>query len=608
MKQMFSTQWALALRRGALAVIVCGLFAIAACRPGTEESAATPTTESAADPTSTPGSNEPVRGQARIDSVDVLLLESFPVQVNVIAGGNLPDACTFIDEIITQQSGDTFRVAVTTIRQPDVMCAQVVTPFEETITLEVEGLPAGTYEVSVNGVTESFTLDVDNSLESLEGTPTTGAGGAGIVEPGIRGLIWHDLCAQTGTAVDAAVEEEGCIPGPDGETIQADGVFSEGEPGIPGIKVRLLAGDCTAATPGDEVFVTTDESGAYSFDDVTPDTYCIFLDTADEDNVAVLEEGILTYPTNNGVATNSVTVTLDEGAALVDMNFGYDFRFLPLPEGSADCANSFEFVQDLTVPDDTVFPPGAEFEAGWRLRNNGTCPWTEDYAVAFVGGDAMGITTTVPLENAVAPGETEDVSITLTAPDTPGTYRSNWQLSDAEGTVFGINGAVEDAFWVQIVVEEGAELVGPPVPGSAVVGGVVWEDLCFFTNNNPSNGCVETEEGSGFYRGNGSYDSNESPLAGITLILGAGACPPGGIPSPANQLATTVSDQDGLYQFDGLDAGIYCIAIDALSADNVDLLIPGNWTWPAPGTGRQGIRLANGESRLTVDFGWDFQD
>ena len=80
------------------------------------------------------------------------------------------------------------------------------------------------------------------------------------------------------------------------------------------------------------------------------------------------------------------------------------------------------------------------------------------------------------------------------------------------------------------------------------------------------------------------------------------------MPTPASRLATTVSDEKGLYRFEGLDAGIYCVAVDALSSENVDLLIPGNWTWPAPGTGRQGIRLALGEQRLTVDFGWQHMD
>lgn len=603
MKQRTPYRPALALRRILPATLVFAIALLAACTPGAEETVATPTAEA----TPAPGSNEPTRGQAVVNSIDVLILESFPVQVNVVARGDLPDSCTRIDEVISQQSENTFRVALTTLRQPDLACTQALTPFEETISLNVDGLPAGTYNVSVNGVTDSFTLAVDNVVAETD-EPTTGAGAAVTETPGISGFVWHDLCAQTGTAPDAATEEEACVPSAAGDTLQADGVQDSGEPGIPGVQVRLLAGDCTAATEGDELIATTDESGAFRFEDVTPDTYCVFLDTADEDNLAILEDGVLTFPLNNGVPTNSITVTLDEGAALTGVNFGFDFRFLPLPETAADCTNSFEFVQDLTVPDDTVFPPDADFEAAWRLRNNGTCPWTTDYAVAFIGGDAMGITTTVPLENAVAPGQTEDVSITLTAPTEPGTYRSNWQLSDAAGTVFGINGAIEDAFWVQIVVEEGAELTGPPAPGSAVLGGVVWEDLCFLTNGTPSRGCVETEEGSGFYRGNGSFDTNESPLAGVTVILGQGACPEGGVPTPANRLATTLSGEDGLYRFEGLDAGIYCVSIDALSAENVDLLIPGNWTWPAPGTGRLGIRLAAGEERSTVDFGWDYQD
>jgi hypothetical protein len=592
-----------AIPYGYLVILACMLVILAACNSTGGETVATPTAGPTAQPTL--GSTEPTRGQAVVNSIDVQILESFPVQVNVVARGDLPDSCTQIDEIITQQSTDTFRVAVTTLRQPTSACTQALVPFEQSIPLDVVGLPAGTYNVSVNGVNGSFTLAVDNVLAD---DATTGAGAAVEAEPGISGLVWHDLCSQTGTAAEGATPNEGCVASAAGDTLQANGQFDEGEPGIPGINVRLLAGDCTTATEGDEVVATTDESGAYRFDDVTPDTYCVFLDTADEENAAILEEGILTFPLSNGVGTNSITVTLDEAAALEDINFGYDFRFLPEAEVAENCTNSFEFVQDLTVPDDTVFPPGAEFEAAWRLRNNGTCPWTEDYAVAFIGGDAMGITSTVTLENSVAPGQTDDVSITLTAPAEPGTYRSNWQLSDAAGTVFGINGAIEDAFWVQIVVEEGAEFIGPPASGSSVIGGVVWDDSCFLTNGTASRGCVETEEGSGFYRGNGTYDTNELPLAGITVILGRGACPEGGVPTPANRLGTALTDEEGRYVFEGLDADIYCVSIDALSAENVDLLIPGNWTWPAPGTGRLGIRLAAGEERLTVDFGWDFAE
>ncbi|HEY1409196.1 MAG TPA: NBR1-Ig-like domain-containing protein [Promineifilum sp.] len=602
-KSLVSLRWAI------VATILGSAAFLVACSTGGPETATTPTSDAAAAPTATSASSEPARGQAVVNAIDVQILESFPVQVHVVATGELPDSCTEIDEVISQRTDQTFRVAVTTIRQPSQVCTQALVPFEEVIPLDVAGLEAGTYEVSVNGVTGSFTLAIDNVAEPAAGEgATTGAGAATSGEPGIGGSVWHDLCPLTGASTDDAPEEEGCVASPDGATVQADGVRSEDESGIPGVEVSLLAGDCTSASPGDDVVTTTDESGAFRFDGISAGTYCIFLDTVADTNAEILEEGILTFPTSNDVATNSITVELEEGAAVDDMNFGYDYRFLPLPEAATDCRNSFEFIQDLSVPDNTVFPPDAEFEAGWRLHNNGTCPWTTDYAIAFVGGDAMGITATVPLETAVSPGQTEDVFVTLTAPTAPGTYRSNWQLSDASGTVFGIDGVIEDSFWVQIIVEEGAPPVGTPAPGSSVVGGVVWEDICLVTNGNPSNGCVETEEGSGFYRGNGSYDANEAPLAGITVVIGSGPCPEGGGPAPADQIDSAITDEEGLYRFEGLDAGIFCVAIDALSTANVDLLIPGNWTWPAPGTGRQGIRIASGEERLTIDFGWEFQN
>jgi len=40
----------------------------------------------------------------------------------------------------------------------------VLAPFEETIPLEVYGLPAGTYTVEVNGVQGTFDLEMDNIL------------------------------------------------------------------------------------------------------------------------------------------------------------------------------------------------------------------------------------------------------------------------------------------------------------------------------------------------------------------------------------------------------------------------------------------------------------
>ena len=147
-----------AIRYGYLVILACMLIILAACNSTGGDTVATPTAGPTAQPTL--ASTEPTRGQAVVNSIDVQILESFPVQVNVVARGDLPDSCTQIDEIITQQSSEAFRVAVTTLRQPTSACTQALVPFEQSIPLDVVGLPAGTYNVSVNGVNGSFTLSL----------------------------------------------------------------------------------------------------------------------------------------------------------------------------------------------------------------------------------------------------------------------------------------------------------------------------------------------------------------------------------------------------------------------------------------------------------------
>jgi putative hemolysin len=50
-------------------------------------------------PVGDPPSGEMIHGEAVVETIDILILESFPVQVNVVARGYLPDGCTEIDEI-----------------------------------------------------------------------------------------------------------------------------------------------------------------------------------------------------------------------------------------------------------------------------------------------------------------------------------------------------------------------------------------------------------------------------------------------------------------------------------------------------------------------------
>ena len=105
----------------------------------------------------------PTIGLAPVEEIEIVILESFPVQVQVIARGNLPDPCTEIFEVLQERKENTFFVAIKTYRPPG-FCIQVLAPFEEIIPLEVYGLPAGTYIVDVNGVQDTFDLEVDNIL------------------------------------------------------------------------------------------------------------------------------------------------------------------------------------------------------------------------------------------------------------------------------------------------------------------------------------------------------------------------------------------------------------------------------------------------------------
>ena len=103
-------------------------------------------------------------GLAVVDSIDILIMESMPVQVSVVVRGNLPDGCTSIGQATTERDDKTLVVTLTTQRPVDAMCTQALVPYEQTVPLDVAGLPAGVYTVTVNGVSDTFELAVDNVL------------------------------------------------------------------------------------------------------------------------------------------------------------------------------------------------------------------------------------------------------------------------------------------------------------------------------------------------------------------------------------------------------------------------------------------------------------
>jgi len=136
----------------------------------------------------------------------------------------------------------------------------------------------------------------------------------------------------------------------------------------------------------------------------------------------------------------------------------------PTPQPTAAvCTLGARWVADVTVPDNTPFAPGTAFVKTWRVHNSGTCDWKPGTKLVFISGDPMGGPATVDVP-ALAAGAQTDISVNLTAPAAPGTYRANYQFQAPDGTRFG------PIIWVRIVVPgTPTPTIAPPPTGLAIL-------------------------------------------------------------------------------------------------------------------------------------------
>lgn len=110
-----------------------------------------------------------------------------------------------------------------------------------------------------------------------------------------------------------------------------------------------------------------------------------------------------------------------------------------------------EFI-DETIPDGTTYAPGAKFTKTWTLLNAGTCTWTDQYALVFMSGNAMGAAAAQPFTiKPIKPGEKVTISLVLTAPQLAGTHRADFKLRNAGGAIFAFKDP-QKLFWAEINV------------------------------------------------------------------------------------------------------------------------------------------------------------
>lgn len=119
----------------------------------------------------------------------------------------------------------------------------------------------------------------------------------------------------------------------------------------------------------------------------------------------------------------------------------------PAPTAAVDqaCPPSARFVEDVTVPDDSLFNAGVKFAKVWRLRNDGECTWPAGTRWTFIGGDLLGAQSPVEVELA-EPERIIEISVDMVAPAAPGSYKSYWRLQGPDGEYFG------DQAYVRITV------------------------------------------------------------------------------------------------------------------------------------------------------------
>ena len=168
-----------------------------------------------------------------------------------------------------------------------------------------------------------------------------------------------------------------------------------------------------------------------------------------------LTQNALLTPSPTVTFTPTVTATPLPPTATVHATAATMTATRPSTGGGINSGDNAAYVTDVTIPDGTVVAAGTQFVKTWTVKNTGTTTWTKDYQLIYLDG-VMGTNNlqAVKLSKAVAPGETIDISVDFTAPQTNGSYISYWKMYNASGYVFG------DALNVQFSV-------GTPSPTTA---------------------------------------------------------------------------------------------------------------------------------------------
>lgn len=97
-----------------------------------------------------PNDNNLTRGSVFIDKSELLVMESYPVQIALVLKGALPTPCNHLRVVAAPPDEQNhIQIDVYSVIDPTQICVQVLEPFDANVGLG--SFPAGHYSVWVNG-------------------------------------------------------------------------------------------------------------------------------------------------------------------------------------------------------------------------------------------------------------------------------------------------------------------------------------------------------------------------------------------------------------------------------------------------------------------------
>jgi inhibitor of cysteine peptidase len=110
------------------------------------------------EPPTLPGSDSaPVQSFLNVRNVEVIVLESFPMQVQLHITGEWPTGCDYPASVDQQIEANTAVVKIYQEIPSDIMCPMILRPYDDTITLD-GNFEAGNYVFQVNDYVVTQTL------------------------------------------------------------------------------------------------------------------------------------------------------------------------------------------------------------------------------------------------------------------------------------------------------------------------------------------------------------------------------------------------------------------------------------------------------------------